>query len=140
MLRRVIRPASLALCFLLVGVVASPARPESDNLDAAMARAADPAELALAWEQAWLHLPGSEAPDSQPPSNYRDWKNSDYTFYDTMAPTLHDLGIICEPDSREPWFMSAAHDDACLHETLEIFEMAVDRTIESLGQRASASK
>ena len=57
-----------------------------------------------------------------------------------MAPTLHDLGIICEPDSREPWFMSAAHDDACLGETLEIFEMAVDLTIESLGQRASASK
>jgi glutamate-1-semialdehyde 2,1-aminomutase len=76
----------------------------------------------------------------QPPSNYRDWKSSDYTFYDTMAPTLHDLGIICEPDSREPWFMSAAHDDRCLGETLEIFETAVDLTIESLGQRASTSK
>jgi len=57
-----------------------------------------------------------------------------------MAPTLHDLGIICEPDSREPWFMSAAHDDACLGETLEIFELAIDLTIEGLGQRASASK
>jgi glutamate-1-semialdehyde 2,1-aminomutase len=76
----------------------------------------------------------------EPPSNYRDWKNSDYTFYDTMAPTLHDLGIICEPDSREPWFMSEAHDDACLDETLEIFEMAVDRTIENLDQRTGASK
>jgi glutamate-1-semialdehyde 2,1-aminomutase len=76
----------------------------------------------------------------EPPSNYRDWKKSDYTFYDTMAPTLHDLGIICEPDSREPWFMSAAHDDTCLGETLEIFETAVDRTIENLGQRASTSK
>jgi len=76
----------------------------------------------------------------EPPSNYRDWKNSDYTFYDTMAPTLHDLGIICEPDSREPWFISEAHDEACLSETLESFEMAVDLTIESLDQRASASK
>ncbi len=65
--RRVIRLASLVLCFLLVGAVASAARPERDNLDAAMARATDPAELALAWEQAWLHLPGSEARDSQPP-------------------------------------------------------------------------
>ena len=37
-----------------------------------------------------------------PPDNYRDWKRSDYTFYDTMAHHLHDLGIICEPDSREP--------------------------------------
>ncbi len=77
---------------------------------------------------------------NEAPGNYRDWKSSDYTFYDTMAPTLHDLGVICEPDSREPWFMSAAHDDACLRETLESFEAAVDLTIESLGQRASASK
>ncbi len=76
----------------------------------------------------------------EPPTNYRDWKSSDYTFYDTTAPTLHDLGIICEPDSREPWFISEAHDEACLVETLESFEMAVDQTIESLDQRASASK
>jgi dienelactone hydrolase len=65
--RSVIRPASLALCFLLAGAVASAARPESDNLDAAIARAADPAELTQVWEQAWLHLPGIESPDSQPP-------------------------------------------------------------------------
>ena len=45
-----------------------------------------------------------------PPDNYRDWKRSDYTFYDAMAQHLHDLGIICEPDSREPWFMCEAHD------------------------------
>jgi hypothetical protein len=36
--------------------------------------------------------------------------------------------------------MSEAHDDACLDETLEIFEMAVDRTIENLDQRTGASK
>jgi len=63
-----------------------------------------------------------------PPDNYRDWKNSDYTFYDTMAENLHDLGIICEPDSREPWFMCEAHDDACLATTLDAFETAVERT------------
>ncbi|MEZ5911891.1 MAG: aminotransferase class III-fold pyridoxal phosphate-dependent enzyme [Paracoccaceae bacterium] len=38
------------------------------------------------------------------PDNYRDWKTSDYTFYDTMAQHLHDAGVIVEPDSREPWF------------------------------------
>ncbi|MEE8308003.1 MAG: hypothetical protein V3R81_12110, partial [Gammaproteobacteria bacterium] len=65
--RSVIRPASLALCFLLAGAVASAARPESDSLDAAIARAADPAELTQVWEQAWLHLPGIATPDSQPP-------------------------------------------------------------------------
>jgi glutamate-1-semialdehyde 2,1-aminomutase len=40
-----------------------------------------------------------------PPNNYRDWLDSDYTFYDTMAPELHELGVLCEPDSREPWFI-----------------------------------
>ena len=69
-----------------------------------------------------------------PPTNYRDWKDSDYTFYDTLAPVLHDLGVLCEPDSREPWFISAAHDEACLQKTLTAFEQAVDRTIETLGR------
>ncbi len=68
-----------------------------------------------------------------PPQNYRDWKTSDYTFYDTMAPFLHDLGILCEPDSREPWFISAAHDESCLQSTLRSFETAVDRTLEQLS-------
>jgi glutamate-1-semialdehyde 2,1-aminomutase len=68
------------------------------------------------------------------PTNYRDWKTSDYTFYDTTAAHLHELGILCEPDSREPWFVSAAHDDACLAETVTKFETAVDQTIEKLGR------
>ena len=50
----------------------------------------------------------------EPPRNYRDWKGSDYTFYDAAAKVLHDERVLCEPDSREPWFISAAHDDACL--------------------------
>ena len=54
-----------------------------------------------------------------PPRNYRDWKSSDYSFYDAMAQVLHDEGVLCEPDSREPWFVSAAHDASCLEDTLE---------------------
>jgi glutamate-1-semialdehyde 2,1-aminomutase len=73
----------------------------------------------------------------RPPANYRDWKRSDYTFYDTLARHLHDACIIVEPDSREPWFLSAAHDDACLAETLAAFETAVDRT---LASRVSARR
>jgi len=65
-----------------------------------------------------------------PPSNYRDWLNSDYSFYDTMAPELHDLGVLCEPDSREPWFICEAHaKDNSLQETLAAFEQAVDTTM-----------
>jgi glutamate-1-semialdehyde 2,1-aminomutase len=66
------------------------------------------------------------------PTNYRDWLNSDYTLYDTMAPKLHDLGILCEPDSREPWFVCEAHDQACLDETLKAFETAIDETLTEL--------
>jgi glutamate-1-semialdehyde 2,1-aminomutase len=46
---------------------------------------------------------------------------------------LHDECILCEPDSREPWFVSAAHDDACLADTLAAFETAIDRTLSALG-------
>lgn len=69
----------------------------------------------------------------EPPTNYRDWKSSDYTFYDTMARHLHDEGVLCEPDSREPWFVCEAHDEACLADTLRGFERAVDRTIAELS-------
>jgi glutamate-1-semialdehyde 2,1-aminomutase len=67
-----------------------------------------------------------------PPDNYRDWKMSDYSFYDTMARHLHDLGIICEPDSREPWFICEAHDASCLADTLKAVEIAVDATLEQV--------
>jgi glutamate-1-semialdehyde 2,1-aminomutase len=41
--------------------------------------------------------------------------------------------VLCEPDSREPWFISAAHDASCLTDTLKAFETAVDATIKSGG-------
>jgi glutamate-1-semialdehyde 2,1-aminomutase len=70
-----------------------------------------------------------------PPTNYRDWLNSDYTFYDTMAPELHELGVLCEPDSREPWFICEAHSkDNSLELTLNAFEKAVDTTLGKLGR------
>jgi glutamate-1-semialdehyde 2,1-aminomutase len=66
-----------------------------------------------------------------PPGNFRDWLKSDYTFYNNMAPELHDLGVLCEPDSREPWFICEAHSkDESLPETLQAFEQAVDITME----------
>jgi hypothetical protein len=29
-----------------------------------------------------------------PPHDYRDWATSDYTFYEALAPELHDLGVL----------------------------------------------
>ena len=69
---------------------------------------------------------------AEAPTDYRAWKQSDYTFYDRMAAHLHDLMIICEPDSREPWFMCAAHDQSCLDDTLRAFATAVDLTQDEL--------
>jgi glutamate-1-semialdehyde 2,1-aminomutase len=65
-----------------------------------------------------------------PPRNYRDWADADCELYDAMAAELNDLGILCEPDSREPWFLCEAHDDACLGETLERVEIALDQALE----------
>ena len=61
----VIKPALLVLSFVLTGVAA--AQLANDELEVAVPRAADPAELEQAWQQAWLHLPGGEAPNSRPP-------------------------------------------------------------------------
>ncbi|MEX0735615.1 MAG: aspartate aminotransferase family protein [Steroidobacteraceae bacterium] len=74
----------------------------------------------------------------QPPHDYRDWASSDYTFYEALAPELHDLGVLCEPDSREPWFICEAHDERCLGETLQRFEIAVDRVVRSAHGPANA--
>jgi glutamate-1-semialdehyde 2,1-aminomutase len=74
----------------------------------------------------------------EPPRNYRDWKGSDYTFYDAAAKVLHDERVLCEPDSREPWFVCAAHDETCLKQTLAAFEVAIEKTLGTLGGRRQA--
>ena len=79
--------------------------------------------------------------DGEAPRDYRAWVDSDYEFYDALAPELHDAGILIEPDSREPWFMCEAHSVDCLQETLDKFEQAVDITIRKLStkQRLASS-
>lgn len=74
----------------------------------------------------------------EPPRNYRDWKGSDYSFYDAAAKVLHDERVLCEPDSREPWFVCAAHDESCLKQTLQAFEIAVDTTLSAERGRQQA--
>ena len=68
------------------------------------------------------------------PTNYRDWVGSDSTLYNAMAQHLHDQGILCEPDSREPWFICESHSDGCLDETVKKFEIALDITLKQLGR------
>jgi len=77
---------------------------------------------------------------AEPPRNYRAWKGSDYSFYDAMARVLDDEKILCEPDSREPWFICEAHDESCMKDTLAAFEKAVDATLQAgvVSDKASA--
>ncbi|MDI9348935.1 MAG: aminotransferase class III-fold pyridoxal phosphate-dependent enzyme [Candidatus Symbiobacter sp.] len=70
--------------------------------------------------------------DAKPPKTYRAWKSSNYSFYDAMSQVLIDHGVLVEPDSREPWFMSAAHDDGCFDDTMKAFAIAVDETIANI--------
>ena len=72
--------------------------------------------------------------DAKTPSNYRQWLDSDYEFYDQLAEELHELGILVEPDSREPWFLCESHDAACIDETLQKFEQAVDLTMSNSSE------
>lgn len=74
-----------------------------------------------------------------PPSDYRGWLESDYDFYDALAPNLHDEGVLVEPDSREPWFLCEAHTVDCLDETLTRFERAVDTTLELTHKQAATA-
>jgi len=74
------------------------------------------------------------------PSDYRDWINTNYEFYDALAPELHELGILVEPDSREPWFICEAHDMKCLDETLDKFERAVDIVVKKIPAEKTAIK
>ena len=73
----------------------------------------------------------------EPPTNYREWCDSDYEFYDALAQELHELGILVEPDSREPWFLCEAHDVKCIEETLDKFEKAVDITMHKSPEERS---
>ena len=43
------------------------------------------------------------------PDNYRDWRATDSALYRKFAWKLIELGVMLEPDSREPWFICEAH-------------------------------
>ena len=73
-----------------------------------------------------------------PPRNYRAWKSSDYSFYDAMAQVLHDEGVLCEPDSREPWFLCAAHTDADEAQVLEAFEGSLNAALDTRAHAVAA--
>jgi len=64
------------------------------------------------------------------PVDFRDMRKHNAALYETLAMDLVAHGVIPDPDAREPWFLSAAHDEAAIGETLDVFAAAVQRAKE----------
>lgn len=63
------------------------------------------------------------------PKDLRDWLASDHGFYERLAESLFDRGVMPDLDPREPWFISAAHSDTEVEQVLTAFEEAVEEVL-----------
>jgi glutamate-1-semialdehyde 2,1-aminomutase len=61
----------------------------------------------------------------QTPHEHRDWAKTDRARYEHLMLALVERGVMPDLDSREPWFMCIAHDDALIERTLSAFEAAL---------------
>lgn len=59
------------------------------------------------------------------PLEYRDVANSNFQLYGDLAYALRARGVDVEPDPREPFFLSAAHSEVDVDETLNRFNDAL---------------
>jgi glutamate-1-semialdehyde 2,1-aminomutase len=59
------------------------------------------------------------------PRDYRDWAASNHELYEKITWGLINRGVLPDPDSREPWFLSHAHAQQDITDTLTAFEDAV---------------
>jgi glutamate-1-semialdehyde 2,1-aminomutase len=62
-------------------------------------------------------------------SDYRDWAASDHDTYEAVILRLFEKGIMPDKDSREPWFVSAAHSEADARQVLAGFEEALQEVL-----------
>ncbi|MCL4855398.1 MAG: hypothetical protein KJZ78_28885, partial [Bryobacteraceae bacterium] len=59
----------------------------------------------------------------EPARNYRDTLRADQSAYTQLAIALLDEGVLVLQDGR--WYVSAAHDDAAIDETLSALDRAL---------------
>jgi glutamate-1-semialdehyde 2,1-aminomutase len=59
------------------------------------------------------------------PKDFRDYLSGDYHTVNRILEALIERGSMPDPDSREPWFLCAAHTEQDIAETLTAFEDAV---------------
>lgn len=67
----------------------------------------------------------------KPPRDYRNWLASDHSMYNRTVAGLINRGVMPEPNSQEPWFMSAAHSAQDIADTASALE---DTLQEMLGK------
>lgn len=69
----------------------------------------------------------------QCPRDYRDYLATDYQTYNAILEDLVTRGAMPDPDSREPWFFCAAHTEADIDDTLNLFEESVEAVLANHG-------
>jgi glutamate-1-semialdehyde 2,1-aminomutase len=57
--------------------------------------------------------------------NYRDTAQHDADLYESVIFGMINRGVMPVDDAKEPWFISAAHSDEDVAETLTAFEEAL---------------
>ncbi|MGY3804543.1 aspartate aminotransferase family protein [Pigmentibacter ruber] len=65
------------------------------------------------------------------PTNYRDWYKTNSELYKKFAWNLIKLGVMLEPDSREPWFICEAHQEIDLGWFEDIATKAIFKALNS---------
>jgi glutamate-1-semialdehyde 2,1-aminomutase len=63
--------------------------------------------------------------DDKEPKEFRDYAKGNDALYEELAMELIRRGVQPDSDGREPWFISYAHDEKVVDETLDIFRAAV---------------
>jgi glutamate-1-semialdehyde 2,1-aminomutase len=63
---------------------------------------------------------------AEEPWEFRDMRRHNGELYEALSAELLARGVMPDPDAREPWFLSAAHDDEAIEETVAIFGQALE--------------
>jgi glutamate-1-semialdehyde 2,1-aminomutase len=63
---------------------------------------------------------------AEEPWEFRDMRRHNGALYEALSAELLARGVMPDPDAREPWFLSAAHDDEAIEETIALFGQALE--------------
>jgi glutamate-1-semialdehyde 2,1-aminomutase len=58
-------------------------------------------------------------------TNQREWNDTERDYYLRIMDAMIERGVMPDHDPREPWFLCAAHTDADIDITLDVFSQAV---------------